>query len=282
MTNQQHTDPFAERIITRLKEDHIAPRPRWNFAVLNASFWTLGAVAVILGALAFAAALFEVANTDWEYYPATHADFFSFFFSVAPILWVLAIALFSYLGYENIRRTKRGYRYPLAYLVVGAIMTSIVLGAALYTAGAGEAVEEGIGDYPPFYRPLLLEERSWWQQPSQGLLAGTVGSTSPDGSNFVLKDLAGNTWTVTTSDLRGPDLAALSAGGTIRVVGVPTTASSTFHACFIFPGSVLALHQILRPTSLASSSTERLATEERSDICKGIRPYGSLRARTGQ
>ena len=278
-SHQETNDPLARRVLERIESEHVRPRPRWEFIFKNYTFWTLGALAVILGAFAFSAAFFEVANADWSLYAATHPDFLSFFLQAAPFLWVFVLALFIGLGYANIRHTKRGYRYPLSIIALGAILTSMVLGSALYALGAGEVIEQSLGDHPPFYRPVLTEERAWWQAPQQGVLGGQVLSVAT-GTSFTLKDFAGNVWQIDSDDLRASDITPLVVGDTVRVVGAPTTATSTsFHACFVFfwqlPG-----RPGMPPPAIASSS-ERSTPLERSDECKGIRPYGALRALHG-
>ncbi len=278
--NHEHTEaaapePLSKRVVALIERERLAPRPRSYFVLIDWLFWAFGAVAVLLSAATFAAALFEILSVGWRYHSATHADFLSFFVSVVPVLWIVVLALFAFLGYENVRRTKKGYRYPLPLLVLGAVLASVALGTVLYAAGVGEAVEQGIGDHPPFYRPIAFVERDWWLRPELGLLAGEVRAEASGRASFTLEDFSGRVWTVDAADLRPPDLAVL-AGGRVRVVGVPTTTPALFHACFVFPwrGVSVALPQ--------PHFSERTRPPERSPLCRGIRPYGSLRALEGE
>ena len=277
---EQPTTTLAARVLARIARDHIVPRPRWEFIFKNYFFWTLGALAVALGAFAFSAALFEVENAGWRLAVATHPDFLTFLLSAAPFLWALALALFVLIGYANIRRTNRGYRYPLALIAFGAVITSVALGSALYAFGLGGELEEAVGDHPPFYRPILVAERSWWLAPERGLLGGSVVSVAPGISSFTLRDFAGGVWRVDGSDLSAPDLTVVARGGIVRVVGVPAAAtSSVFHACFVFPWEIRGAQPEPVPSPLAaiSSTSERSAPAARSEECKGIRPYQQLR-----
>ncbi len=278
------SDQFVERVLNRIKIEGVHPRPRWEFLLKNYLFWAVGALAVALGAVAFSAALFEIENTTWRLYLVTHSDLFSFMLSVVPFLWILALAVFVLIGYFNIRHTKRGYRYPLSLIAIGAVLTSVTLGGALYAGGYGGQIEESIGSFPPFYRPILEQERNWWLNPTKGLLGGVVvsaASSSPLG--FVLKDFSGHLWKIDASDLRGIDLTVLARGGMVRIVGVPiagASASSTiFHACFVFPWRVFGLGApaLTPPIAIFSSSTERILSIARNSECRGIRPYKQLR-----
>jgi hypothetical protein len=285
-TDDQPKDNFAARIFGRIKSEHLVPRPRWEFVFKNYFFWTLGALAVAFGALAFSATLFRIENVDWRLSVATHSSFFSFFIDAAPFVWVLTLILFVLIGYVNVRRTEHGYRYSLAVIAIGAILTSITLGSGLYAIGFGSRVDEIIGDHPPFYRPILVTERSWWLAPEKGLLGGQVVEDASDISSFMLRDFSGRVWEIDASDLRAPDLAVIARGGMVRVVGLPievamsSATSSVFHACFVFPWETHGDFRNNPPppplATIASTSGENAASS--SNPCKNIRPYRQLRS----
>jgi hypothetical protein len=278
--HEQKPDDLAKRVLGRIDLERLAPRPRWEFLLKNYVLWGLGALAVVFGALAFSATLFEIQSADWQLSPATHPDSFSFFIETAPFFWIIALALFTLLGYLYVRRTQHGYRYPLMAIMFGAVALSLVCGTGLFAAGYGGTVEESLGDHPGLYRPILAQERSWWAAPEKGLLGGDVATVTPAvASPVVLHDLFGRTWSVDTSDLRGPGLATLARGGRVRIVGAPATTSGAFHACFVFPWGSKGV----RPR-LASTSPQRVGPvlsakgeEEKSDLCRNIRPYKQLR-----
>ncbi|MBU6490673.1 hypothetical protein KGQ25_00705 [Patescibacteria group bacterium] len=277
---EKKDDHLARRILERIRGERIIPR--WKFIFKNYFFWALGALATALGALAFSAALFEVQSVDWRFSSVTHTDFWAFFFAVMPFLWVGALALFIVVGYVNIRRTKHGYRYPLLAITLGAICISLALGTGLYATGLGREIEESIGDHPPFYRPIVIEERSWWLAPEKGLLGGRVVSSAPDSASFVLRDFDDHIWSVEENDLDNTSLAAVARGGVVRVIGVPTTAtSSSFHACFVFSweprGGFFGEPAVPPAKVITASTSERSAAMPRSEVCRGIRPYQQLR-----
>jgi hypothetical protein len=281
-TNNQHNtnDNFANRVLERIEEKHLTPRPRYEFILKNYFFWTLGALAVIIGAIAFSATLFEIENVDWRLSAATHSSFFSFFLAAVPFVWILALALFILIGYINIRLTNHGYRYPLTIIALGAVLTSITLGIGLYAIGFGGRIDEAIGDHPPFYRPILAAEHDWWLAPDKGLLGGQVVSAASDISSFALRDFSGHVWNIDGSNLRGPDLAVVARGGIVRIVGIPISATSTvFHACFVFPWETYGYFRSTPPPpplAAIASTSEQNATSTRSDACKNIRPYQQL------
>ena len=55
---------------------------------------------------------------------------------------MIALALSIFIGYLNVRRTKHGYRYSLAVIALGAVLTSLTLGVGLYAIGFGSRIDE--------------------------------------------------------------------------------------------------------------------------------------------
>jgi len=266
---------FAERVLERIENEHVVPRPRWEFIFKNYFFWTLGALAVVLGACAFSATFFEIVNVNWRFSVVTHANFLSFFLAAVPFLWIFVLALFILTGYINIRRTRHGYRYSLTIIALGAVLTSLTIGSGLYAAGFGAMLEKSIGDHPPFYRPILIQERSWWLAPGKGLLGGEVEQIAPDAASFSLRDFSGRLWQVDESDLSSSGLSVVAHGGTVRVVGPPAgrtgpavSATTTFHACFVFPWEANGGRQ--------TQINKQNAAPTQSEACKSIRPYRQL------
>lgn len=283
--NTQKPPSLSERVLERIGAEHLRPRSRWSFVLENWFFWALGALALLLGSLASAAALFEVANTGWDFYAATHHDLLTLIIEAAPYLWLLVLAFFVFVGYENIRHTKRGYRYPLPIIVIGSVLTSVVLGAALFAAGFGQEVEEAVGGHVPFYQPVLLAEHAHWLAPARGLLGGMVVSVSSTSDTFTLKSFDGSLWTIDAGDLSTTSAAAVERGGVVRVIAVPSMeATSTLHGCAVSAwktyGTAAGTPEtrpfgpFLRP--------ERSAPSARMEVCKGASPYRPPRAASGE
>jgi len=302
MNDLHHPNQFATRVLDRIEQERVRPRPRWEFTLKNYFFWSLGALAVILGALAFATALFKVTAVDWRLSPITHASFWSFLIEVMPFLWIGALALFVLIGYRNIRWTNHGYRYSLAVITLGAVLSSLTVGTGLFLFGMGSVVDEAIGDHPPFYRPAGALERSWWLAPEQGFLIGSIITQTPDGASFILRDFSGQLWTVDEIEIGAPDRATVARGGVVRVVGLPVSlnqgtggageteaapmaTSSEFHACFVFPwtgrGGPVGGSPSLLPLNGVASTSGGLgvhATTTPNGTCSGVRSYQQLRA----
>ncbi len=273
---------LATRVLTEIEHKHVTPRARWTYTFRNHALWIAAVLAIVVAALSAAAMIFILANAGWRYAPATKGSIFSLLLVVLPSVWLGALILFIIAGYWNIRHTVRGYRYPLSFIVIGVALLAVLTGAVLFSAGFGQEVEEGIGKHIPFYQPFLEQERSWWLDTDRGLLTGKVIKLAPDFSSFVLRTNSGTVWYINASDLHSTDVTVLARGGIVRVVGIPEAATSTapFHACFVFPWKVYgALSKSPPPLFVSSSSTSEIILRgTRSELCKGVRPYKSLRA----
>ncbi len=280
--SHHHDDPLTKRVLERISDEHV--RPRWEFVVKNYFFWGLGALAVLLGALAVSAILFEVTNVDWRLASATHGSLAALILAAAPYLWIVALIVFVVVGYRNVRLTSRGYRYRLSTIALGAVLTSLTLGSALHMGGFSRAIEESIGDHPAFYRPILATEQSWWNAPEKGLIGGVVTAVAPDIASFTVRGFDGATWQVDGDDLLLRDRTTVARGGMVRIVGVPLVSTSTsgtfFHACFVFPfAPMMGWRHMMPPPPLATlaSTSGHESPAERSAECRGIQPYHDLR-----
>ncbi|MEJ0054087.1 MAG: hypothetical protein WDN10_05215 [bacterium] len=275
-------DPVSRRVLEHIEREQVRPLPRSRFVLQNVALWVFGILSILFGAIAAAAALFALANAGWRYYVATHDTFLTFLIETAPLLWIVTLAFFVLIGYQIFRRTRRGYRYPFIAVAATSVAASLLLGAALYGAGFGEVIEEGLGAHVPFYRPALQAEQVIWAHPERGLLAGRVTGLAPDFSSFTLLGFDGKLWNVEGSDLRRFDEATLAHGGLVRIVGVPlasTTEDAAFHACFVFPWEIYGSFAERRaPMPFPYAGGERKIAAERSEECKGVRPYAPLRA----
>jgi hypothetical protein len=282
---EEHAD-LAAKVFGRIKDEKIAPRSRWHFVLHNYTLWALWGVSIIVGALAVAANIFVFANFGWQLYAATHNSFMGFVLDYLPYLWLVTLCIFVFIAYENMRHTKRGYRYPLWVIVAVSILASGFGGVMLYTAGVGQFVDSTIGKRIPLHRPFVMIKTEHWVSPERGLLAGEVVNADETSDIFVLRTFEGVEWTIETSSLMEPDWRALNEFSEVRVIGVPLVAMGTerFHACFVLPWE---LHGRMmqpagpRPHQLVthigtSSPNERKVIGMRSSTCKDVRLYDAI------
>jgi len=189
---------FCDKVLGKIKEEKIEPRPRWQFLLKNYAFWTAFGVSIIIGGLAFCVVLDILVNNDWDIYRLAAENPWKKIFLSLPFLWIVALVLFLMAAFYYCRRTKCGYRYK-AYSIVGlSILGSVILGLVFhFRFGAGRKMETLVAEKVPYYQKFYspCSDRILWLQPEKGLLAGKIIRISSP-TSFDLKDFNGFFWVV--------------------------------------------------------------------------------------
>lgn len=268
------SEDLALKVLDRIEEERVVPRPKWQFTMKNRLFWVFGILSIVLGSLLAAALVFSFVNAGWEYREITHHDLFGFIVQVLPTIWVMALLGALLLAYENFRHTSRGYRVSLL-LITGLSLLVVIFGGSLfYLSGAGRLVEEEVGGRIPTYRPVMMRQKMIWSRPEQGLLAGEVMEFDQEQSLLRLRGFDGNVYLMSTLDLADDSLDVLIERKPVRVIGVFAKPSDGpdkpyYRPCYVFPWEPSGLSNRMFGVQCGS---ERSVEEPRSTECKGLVP----------
>jgi len=189
---------FCDKVLSKIKEEKIEPKPRWRFLLKNYCIWATFAISVIAGALAFCVILDILSDNDWDVYQYAIENPTERIFLSLPFLWILFLALFSVAAYYNCKNTRCGYRHETYYVVGLSVLGSAAVGLILQlNFGMGEKMEALVAENLPCYRKIYTRcnSRTIWLQPDKGLLGGEIVSIS-DPDSFDLKDFGGLLWVV--------------------------------------------------------------------------------------
>jgi hypothetical protein len=292
---EENTTNFAKEVLERIEKEQVTPKARWQFLVKNYGLWVLWGMSVLVGAGAVAATIFVFANAGWQFYSATHDSLFEFIIDSLPYLWGAVLGVFIFAAYENVRHTKRGYRYPLFAIILFSIIASALGGVVLYAAGFGDVFDEQIGKRIPLHRPIMMQQQKKWVNAERGVLAGEVDDVDANKLMFIIETFDDKEWEVDGSDLNEKDWEALSRFRLVRVIGVPVKeGEEIFHACFVFPWEIFGRRERAagpnrdQPLTLdrlrgrspfpPKGILERKSESERSSECGGVRSYETLQA----
>lgn len=272
---------LSHKILERINDEQLAPRPAWQFAWKNRLYWGLLALSLAMASIASSAILYSVANSGWEFAVVTHENTVSFLVSILPTIWIITMGVVLFLAYEYYRKTKLGYRIPLLLVVGLSTLGALAGGAVLYAAGIGQIVDEDFGGRLPAYRTVMARQQSSWQHPERGLLAGEVLDVDGDFRSFRIKSFDGQVWILSGEDLTPKSRDMLIQHRVVRVVGFMVddgNGNLVFKPCFVFPwevkgGKMKQSHIITVPVL----PFERKLDDTRSTDCKGVRPYDYLR-----
>lgn len=208
-------EKLEEKILNKIKNEHLAPKPRWRFLLKEWLVWLFGFLSLLVGAAAVATMIYLAPGNDWLMSASAENSFAAWIVLSLPYFWLFFLGLFVALLYFNIKRTKRGYRYPAHLIVLAAILVSIILGVIFSALGVGEKIDNLLGRRAPFYDLVFNPRIDAWSRPEDGRLAGLVVSRL-DESNFILADRERGEWQIIYS---GDDEELIIVGQLLRAIG---------------------------------------------------------------
>jgi hypothetical protein len=224
---------FENKLLTKIKDEKINPKPRWQFLLKNYTVWLAGLLSLLIGAAAISVMIYLFKFNDWEIYDQTKKTFLEFFILTLPYYWFVFLGIFVLIISYNLKHTENGYRYSRLLLIGGSIIFSIILGTIFYFAGMGEAIDNILGRQAPFYDQIINRHIDFWSQPGEGRLSGLVISTTDDGK-FILIDRGNEQWLVGTENSKPYSGAVIVVGQPIRLLG-EETGDHVFEADEILP-----------------------------------------------
>jgi hypothetical protein len=188
-------DNISEKILEKIKEEKIVPKPRWQFLLKNYVIWTIFGASIIVGSLSLAVILHTTLENDWDIYRYLGKDPIIFIFISLPYFWIILLALILAADYYEYKHTKSGYRYRYYWIVLCSILVSFVLGLVFLHLGMGKEIDEIFARNIPYYSGTLKHKKEIWSHPEKGLLAGRIKKII-DNKDFDLEDFRGAIWEV--------------------------------------------------------------------------------------
>lgn len=237
MNKPQSRINLKDSVIQTIDAENVCPRSRLFFVCKETLVWIFWGLSVVVGAFAVAVSLFVLTNSQYALYEATHDNFFTFAVQALPYLWILLFLVTAYLAVNNLRNTKRGYRYEVWKVIASSMVLSLAGGAVLQLFGFGFVVDYKLGAEMRMYMSQDKLEMKLWQTPTDGRLIGKqVFSTVIPTSTVVFEDSLGTRWNLNVSELTPMDLNLLRSERMVRVVGTTSDITTKqFHACGAFP-----------------------------------------------
>ncbi|SRR6056297_781306 len=212
------TKKISEKIFRKIKEDHLKPRPRWEFLLKDYTVWTLFGISLIIGGLAVSVIFHMVVNNDWDLYQYVSGNFSGFLLATLPYFWLIILAFFIVSAYYNLKHTKKGYLLSLGKILVLSLLISVFLGGGLYAAGLSEPINNVFSRKIPFYKETLERRCKMWNRPQKGLLAGRVLEVeSPQ--KFYLLDFNNKNWCVECPQLSQCPHIQEGFNNSVKIIG---------------------------------------------------------------
>jgi len=214
-------DNLGDKVLRKIKEECICPKPRWQFLMKDYFIWFLFLVALLLGSLAFCVVLYVLSVNDWDLYQYLHTSLVGHILISIPYIWIIFLAIFVLIAHYNFKHTKSGYRRETYFVVGLSVAGSLFLGVFLYILGTGEKIEDFVETSVPMYEKIACcsTRKDIWVQPSRGLLAGKIVSVM-DARNFEIKDFSGSAWQIQEDDdTLEYDPLRIQPGEDVKIIG---------------------------------------------------------------
>jgi heme/copper-type cytochrome/quinol oxidase subunit 2 len=211
-------DQFEEKLIAKIKNEKLSPKPRWQFLLKDYVVWISGALALIIGAVAVSVMIYLLKYNDWDIYSQTKKSFWEFFILTLPYFWFIFLGIFIFIVYYNFKHTENGYRYPRILLVGASILLSVLLGTVFFTAGIGEKLDDILGRQAPFYDRVFNPHIDFWSQPAEGRLSGMVIFQNNQ-TEFLLVDRDEDEWLIEVENAKSPSNEKIIVGQPINLLG---------------------------------------------------------------
>lgn len=259
-----HNTDISKKIMDTIATDKVTPKPRWHFWLQESGVWALGAAATFCGAIAVSATLFVFFTAPIRFHDATHDNLIQFWADFLPLIWIAMFVMFIFLADYVVRKTKRGYRYNIVVMTVASALLSILIGYVGFLIGLGEFLENRVGPSIPFHTPIKAATQRAFYQPDKGLLIGQI----QEGDTLHLEAKDGTVWKLDFTNIPEAQRVFINASGTISLVGT-STGNQLFVVCMVLP-----LEGDVPPEAL-----ERNSDQQRTKICKGVRPYERLQTK---
>jgi hypothetical protein len=217
-----------QTILDKIKAQNIKPKARWYFVVQHAALWVPAILVTALGTIAFAGELYAVTHSGWEVREFIYPSQIDFLLATMPVLWISSFLLFGTFIVKAFRSIHAGYRFSIKSILIGSVVTSIVLGTAIFYVDKEFQVESIIG------YPIHERETALWNSPQQGRLAGTVEEKTEE--SIVLRDKNNKLWTVDLSEFATTSLPFVAVGKDVRVIGASSEDDGDeFVGCNVLP-----------------------------------------------
>ncbi len=266
MHNSEHS-PLSEKILNRIQDAGVRPIPKSYFSFRNIALWILAALSLIAGALSVSSIIFRFANLPAVLPPgATLA--IPIAIRLMPFVWIVLLSVFGYLAYQEIRATRKGYRYEFSTILLTLLLASVVLGFGFYATGLGARLDRYAAHHVPFVGKLDEEQRVRWMRPENGFLIGQI--VAIDGDSLSIEDPNHVTWTVLLNEEIATSSLTTSTRVGIRGI-IASTTEFIFEACDLRSLEFSGERKPPFP-SFTHDERERKPDGPRTKECEGVRP----------
>jgi hypothetical protein len=228
------TETLSKKTLDKIKKEHIAPKPKWQFLLKKTVLWALFVLSVCFGGIASAGIIFALGTNDWEIQERVAHTRLEFLLQTLPYFWIVVFLVFVFIAYYNFKHTPKGYRFRFAIILSANILLSVLLGFALIGMGAARHIENAAIKAIPYYNDITNAPRMrMMMRPEDGVLGGWIEEITNE-RLIILSDLNNFRWEIDITEIPEQQKERLKEGILIRVIGEMVN-DNTFEAEQVLP-----------------------------------------------
>lgn len=222
----------VNKILEKIKEKDIKPKPKWQFSLKSILIWAIYFGFVIVGSVSFSIILFAIQQTDFVLLSHIGHSKLELLLAILPFIWIILLVVFLLGSIYAIYNSNKGYKFTFSKLIGFNVGLSILLGTLFFIGGGAQWFENAFAIESGFYNSIQNRKEKIWQNPEKGNLAGTI--IKIDDKIIELKDFAGNKWKINIDTAFIPNSVFLEVDEKIKLIGEKISKNS-FSAKDIFP-----------------------------------------------
>lgn len=226
---------LRDQVLEKIKREEIRPVASGYFVLRRWIGWGLVVALLVFSTLATAFAVHIVLEIDWEAFRHTEVSGVRAVLMSIPFLWLLLTIGFLLVASVIMRKTGRGYRYPLGILLLVFPLISTATGFSIEHSRFDEPIEKFfLGDLsqPEPWQRLLPSAEQQWAQPENGLLGGAVIEVDAEQETLMLEDREKKEWEVDFREAAIESNIDLQPNTQVNMIGTET-GPSEFEAVVI-------------------------------------------------
>jgi hypothetical protein len=211
---------LTKTILNQIEKNEIKPISRGLFLLRNLGLWSLAVISLALGSLSVTLLAYNISSKDWDIYTHLNESWFGFFVSSLPYLWIVLTMISLLVAIFNIEHSKNGYKYSPLKLTLLSLVASIIVGFVTFSFGAGQKIDNYVGQVFPSYTTTDSEKVAIWNQPTKGLFSGTIQTIGQN--SFTVLDSSGKIWQVDYRNATVRGGVRIQIGTEVKIMGENT------------------------------------------------------------
>ena len=207
----------AQKIVDKIKNDNIQPRPQWTFTYSEWLKWASYALFVVMGSISFSIILFAISINGFDMLQHFEHSKLESITVLLPILWLATLIIFLGGSIISVMHTGRAYKYSFGKWMRLSTGISMAIGTMFFITGGARWLEHQFETNIESYESLLEKKSAIWSQPELGTLSGEIVDINED--TIRMKDWNSNLWTIHTTDAFVAPVLDMQAGTQIKLNG---------------------------------------------------------------